>query len=224
MIGRYCVVIPAFDAAKTIGSLVRSVKRQGFEVIVIDDGSHDQTASLASAEGALVISHLKNEGKGRALRTGFEHVLRAAYDGVITMDSDGQHDPTEIPQLVRAGELQHAGIAVGDRLTNGASMPPLRWWTNTLMSTIVSAVIRQRIPDSQCGFRFIRKEVLGDLPLRASRFDIDTELLLRAAARRWKIISVPTRSIYQHERSHVHPVWDGIRFVSLVLRHLLRRR
>ena len=91
--GRYCVVIPAFNAANTIGALVRGIKRQGLPVVVVNDGSADETAPIASAEGAVVISHLRNEGKGRALRTGFEHALRAQYDGVITMDSDGQHDP-----------------------------------------------------------------------------------------------------------------------------------
>jgi len=224
MSGRYCVVIPAFDAAKTIGSLVRGAKSQGAEVIVVDDGSRDQTASLASAEGALVISHLKNQGKGSALRTGFEHALRAAYEGVITMDGDGQHDPAEIPQLIRAGEVQHAGMVIGDRLANGAAMPVVRWWTNRLMSAIISALIRQRIQDSQCGFRLIRRELLGQLTLRANRFDIETELLLGAAARRWKIISVPIRSIYQGERSHIWPLRDALLFTVQVLRHLVRRR
>ena len=224
MTGRYCVVIPAFEAAKTIGPLVRGAKGQGVEVIVVDDGSRDQTASLASAEGALVISHLRNEGKGRALRTGFEHALRTAYDGVITMDGDGQHDPAEILHLVRAGEVQHAGITIGNRLANGAAMPPARWWTNRLMSAIISAVIRQQIPDSQCGFRVIRRELLGELTLRANRFDIETELLLGAAARRWKIISVPIRSIYQGEPSHIRPLRDGLLFIAQVLRHLMRRR
>src|SRR3990167_9291399 len=89
--GRYCVVIPAFNAAETIGALLRSIKRQGLPVVVVNDGSADETAPIASAEGAVVISHLRNEGKGRALRTGFEHALRAQYDGVITMDRSEEH-------------------------------------------------------------------------------------------------------------------------------------
>ncbi len=221
---RYCVVIPAYDAAATITEVVRHVRQQGLPVVVVDDGSRDQTAALASKEGALVISHLRNEGKGCALRTGFEYALRSQYDGVITMDSDGQHDPSEIPQLIRAGEVQHAGIVLGNRLTNGAVMPPVRRWTNPLMSGIVSAVARQHIPDSQCGFRLIRKEVLEDVPLRATRFEIETDLLFGAAARRWKIISVPVKSIYQpHQPSHIHPVRDTIRFLGTVLRHLIWR-
>lgn len=223
MNGRYCVVIPALNTATTIGVLVRRVKHLGFDVIVVDDGSRDQTAAVASGQGALVISHLRNKGKGRALRTAFEYALRSGYEGVITMDSDGQHDPKDILPLVRAGELQHAGIAVGNRLTEGAPMPPVRWWTNHLMSAIVSAVARQSIADSQCGFRFIRAEVLSDVSLRARRFDLETELLFGAAVRRWKIVSVPIRSIYRHHESHIRPLHDGLRFLKVVLRHLVRR-
>ena len=220
--GRYCVVIPAFEAAQTIGEVVRHVRANGWPVIVVDDGSSDRTAAIASERGAFVISHLHNVGKGAALRTGFEYALRSRYDGVVTMDGDGQHDAAEILQLVHAGEIQHAGIVVGNRMTNGASMPPVRRWTNVVMSRTISMMVRQTIPDSQCGFRFIRKEVLESVPLRTHRFEIESELLLAAASRRWKIVSVPVRSIYQHHSSHIHPLNDGIRFLRLVLRHYLR--
>ena len=224
MNGRYCVVIPAYQAQKTIGALVRRVKASGLPVVVVDDGSSDRTAAVASDEGALVISHLRNQGKGHALRTGFEYALRAQYDGVVTIDSDGQHDPGEIPQLVQAGERQHAGIVLGNRMTtNGAAMPPLRRWTNWLMSSLISVLTHQQIPDTQSGFRFIRKEVLQDVSLRAKRFEVESELLLRAARRRWKIISVPVRSIYDGRPSHIQPLQDGLRFVGLMLRHLIRR-
>ena len=224
MNGRYCVVIPAFEAAKTIGELIRRIKPHGLGIVVVDDGSRDRTAAIAAQEGALVISHLRNQGKGSALRTGFEYTLRSRYDGVITLDSDGQHDPAEIPSLIRAGEVQHAGIVLGNRITNGAVMPPVRRWTNTVMSGIVSSIARQRIPDSQCGFRFIRKEVLESVPLRAKHFEIETELVLGAAKRRWKIISVPVRSIYQeHHQSHIRPLQDTIRFLGLVVRYLVGR-
>ncbi len=215
------MIIPAFNAAETIGPLVRGIRRQGLPAVVVDDGSKDATAALASGEGALVISHLRNQGKGQALRTGFAYAVRAHYEGVITMDGDGQHDPSEITQLVRIGELQHAAIVLGNRMADGAAMPIARRWTNALMSGIVSAVIRQRIPDSQCGFRLIRKEVLEGLRLRSKRFEIETEVLLAASARRWKIISVPVQSIYRTHRSHIHPVREGARFAGLILRHLL---
>ena len=223
--GRYCVVIPAFNAAKTVGALVRHIKSQGLHAIVVNDGSNDQTAAVASAEGAFVISHLHNSGKGTALRSGFQYALRSAYDGIVTMDSDGQHDPGEILQLIRAGEIQHAGIVLGNRMSNGVAMPRSRRVTNQLMSAIVSQLTRQAIPDSQSGFRFIRKEVLQAVPLRATRFEIETELLLGAARQRWKIVSIPVRTIYlPAHRSHIHPLWDGLRFMALVLRNLVQRQ
>ena len=217
--GRYCVVIPAFNAANTIGALVRTVKQQGLPVIVINDGSSDNTAPIASGEGAVVISHLRNEGKGRALRTGFEHALRAQYDGVITMDSDGQHDPAEIPELIRTAERQHAGMVVGNRMAT-ATMPWLRRVVNRTLSHIVSTVARQPIPDSQSGFRLIRKEVLSSLSLTSRRFEIETELLLATAKRRWKVVFIPIRTTYDNHSSHIRPMGDGLRFFGIVLRYL----
>jgi glycosyltransferase involved in cell wall biosynthesis len=167
---------------------------------------------------------VRNRGKGHALRTGFEYARRAKYDGVVTMDSDGQHDPSDIPRLVRSGEVQHAGIVVGNRMADGAVMPTLRWHTNRLMSSIVSSVARQPIPDSQCGFRMVRREVLDSIPLRTDRYEVETELLLAAARHRWKIVSVPVRTIYANHRSHIRPVLDGARFLRLILQHLLTRR
>lgn len=219
MNSRYCVVIPAFNSAGTIGPLVRNAKRQGLTVLVVNDGSNDQTAPLASQEGAVVISHLRNEGKGRALRTGFEYALRTQYDGVITMDSDGQHDPAEIPALIEAGERQHAGIVIGNRMTT-PTMPLIRRWVNRLLSWIVSAVARQPMPDSQSGFRLIHKEVLSSVPLRANGFDIETELLLAAAQQRWKTIFVPVRTTYDNHTSHIRPLRDGLRFFRVVCRYI----
>ena len=222
--GRYCVVIPAYNAAGTIGPVVQRVRAQGLPVVVVDDGSSDQTAAIAAQQGALVISHLRNFGKGRALRTGFDHVVRAVYDGVVTIDADGQHDPTEIIRLIREGERQHAGVVVGDRMMNGRQMPLSRRWANWIMSGMISAVSRQSIPDSQCGFRMIRRELLASVPLRSNCYEIESELLLAAAARRWKIVSVPVRAIYDGHASHIRPVRDGFLFVWLLLLALFGRR
>ena len=223
--GCYGVVIPAYEAAKTIKPLVQAIKRQGLAVIVVDDGSRDRTAAHASAEGAIVISHLRNRGKGQALRTGFAYALRGPYDGVITMDSDGQHDPADIPSLIRAAEQQHAAMVLGNRTSHNGAMPRARRWTNRVMSEAVSAIIRQPIPDSQCGFRLIRREVLQDISLRTTRFEIETEVLLLASAHRWKIISVPIRTIYQAQHaSYIHPAREAVRFIGLLLGFLLRRK
>ena len=221
---RYCVVIPAYNAARTIGGLVSEVIACGYPAFVIDDGSQDTTTAVATSYGAVVISHMRNQGKGTALRTGFAHVLRSRYGGVVTMDSDGQHDPSEISKLIQAGELYQAGIVIGNRMADDKAMPPARQITNRVMSRIVSSLVRQPIPYTQSGFRFIRREVLENVPLRARRFDIETELVLGASFRRWKIISVPVRTIYLQQDSHIRPFTDGVRFVRVILRHMIRMK
>lgn len=222
IIGHYCVVMPAFNAADTVGGLARRVKEIGLTAVVVDDGSTDKTAEAASKSGAIVISHLHNQGKGHALQTGFEYARRMGFDGVVTLDSDGQHDPEEIVRLIHAGEVQHAGIVLGNRMEQAQEMPRLRLQTNRLMSAIVSAITRQKIPDSQCGLRMIRREVLENIPVKAKRFEVETELLLKAAAKKWKIVSVSIRTIYpQGQRSHIKPVRDGLRFIGLIVKHVL---
>lgn len=220
MIPRYCVIIPAFDAMSTIGGLVRRIRTQGLDVMVVNDGSQDSTAQVASTHGAVVISHVDNLGKGTALQTGFRHALRLGYEGVITMDSDGQHDPADLQRLIETVERGEAHIVVGNRMGNDRAMPFLRRWTNRAMSSIVSRLIRQRIPDSQCGFRFIHRDVLAATPLAAQHFDIETELLLAAVRRGWTVASIPILTIYDNRRSHIRPVRDGLRFLRLVWRYL----
>lgn len=224
--GRYCVIIPAYQAGATIAELVRRARQHDVSVIVVDDGSVDQTVALATAAGAFVISHLRNEGKGKALRTGFDYALRTGFDGIITMDSDGRYDPDEIPTLIRAGEVQHAGLVLGNRLhVVPAGMPPLRRGINRLMSRLISLWVRQAIPDSQCGFRLLRRELLQAIsPLSAMRYDIESEIILATAAKRWKIISVPVKSLYdpKRHRSSIRPLRDTWRFFSLLARRLGR--
>lgn len=221
---RACVVIPAYNAAATLGPLVHRIRQMGLEAIVVNDGSTDDTAHIASRAGTLVINHLDNQGKGAAVRTGLAFALEHGYEAVVTMDSDGQHDPLDIPRLLEIANRSPSAIVVGDRLQDRAAMPPVRWWTNRLMSWIVSVLARQRIADSQCGFRLVRREALMTLQLSCRRFEIETELLLEAARRGWTILSVPIRAIYDGHPSQIRPVRDGLRFIRLIVRHVFRGR
>lgn len=223
MISRTCVVVPSYNAAETIVPLIRHARQLGLDVVVVNDGSTDQTARLAMEAGATVISHLHNRGKGLALRTGFAFALHSSYERIVTLDSDGQHDPSEIPRLLAALEGEAVGVAVGHRLAYPGTMPWLRRATNRMMSLIVSRLSRQPIPDSQCGFRAIRRQVLEHVALSACHFDLETELVLAASRAGWSIASVPVRSIYNHHRSYIHPVTDGFRFLRLI-GHYLRPR
>lgn len=214
--GAYCVVIPALNAARTIGELIRRIRRQGIEVIVVDDGSSDRTAALAAEQHALVISHLRTKGRAAALRTALEHVMRSAYDGVITMDSEGRYDPADIITLIQAGELQHAGMVLGNRLADRSARPDQSSGTPGWASALISAIAHQPIPDIGCELRLIRKEVLTDAAARANRFEQAPALLRHAVARRWKIISVPVRDLRGGSRGLLGPfseAWGALSFL-----------
>ena len=217
-----CVLLPAYNASKTIVALTQRIKQLGCDVIVIDDGSTDETARLSTQAGAFVMSHVSNRGKGAALRTGIAFALRSSYHVIATLDSDGQHDPEDLPRLVAAAGGGEPVVVIGHRQFLGTEMPPARRRTNQFMSSVVSRLAGQRIPDSQCGFRAISRQALLSLPLSSCRFELETELLLVAARRRIPIVSVPIRTIYDNHVSHIHPIVDGWRFVCLIIRHLLR--
>lgn len=221
---KLCVIVPVYNAAKTIRPLIQQIQSLGLPAMVVNDGSTDQTAQLAAEAGALVINHLQNRGKGLALRSGFTVALEAGYDAVVTLDGDGQHDPREIPHLLeRMQQPPRASIVIGQRQFDDQAMPAARCRVNQLMSRLISFMTTQAIPDSQCGFRVIRREVLATIPLSGSRFELESELLLAAAQRGWTIASVPIRTIYQGESSHIRPVRDALRFMCLAFPYLVRR-
>ena len=219
-----CMIIPAYNTAKTVGTVVREVRARHIDPIVINDGSSDDTAWTAIDAGAFVISHVANRGKGMALRTGFQYALQAGYPLIGTMDSDGQHAPADLPALCEAMGDSTAAIVVGRRLLQPGRMPWARRVTNRLMSSTISRVAGQPIPDSQCGFRLIRSSVLRSVHLSTSRYDLESELLLAAARQGWRIVSIPVRTIYQQQRSYIRPLTDGVRFFWLVGRFALRGR
>ncbi|MBI4226804.1 MAG: glycosyltransferase family 2 protein [Candidatus Omnitrophica bacterium] len=207
-----CVVIPAFNVARTIGSLVVQLRAMGLAVVVVDDGSTDPTPAVATAAGADVLSHAANAGKGRSLRDGFAWGAARGHDLLVAMDGDGQHLPADLPRLVAALQADGVGVAVGNRMRQLRNMPWARRVTNWLMSWGISWLCRQRVPDSQCGFRAIRRAVLDRIPLTSERYEIESELLIQAARAGFRIVSVPITTIYRNERSRIRPLADTVRF------------
>ncbi len=215
---RFCAVIPAFNESGRIGPVVAEARRHGLAVIVVDDGSSDNTASVAAAAGAEVIRHAENAGKGAALRTGFRRALEASYEGVVTLDADGQHDPEEIPKFIEAYERTGIPVLIGNRLWNPAGMPLVRRLTNRFMSWLLSREMGRYVPDTQCGFRFIRTDLLPYLETHSERFAAESEVLLEMAARGIRMDSVRIRTIYGGERSKIRPCADTIRFWRMLRR------
>lgn len=206
------VVMPAYQAKGAIGPLVADARKMGLPVIVVDDASNDGTAKEAEAAGATVIRRTTNGGKGRALRDAIPAALRQGCDWVLTLDADGQHLVSEIPLFLREAERGGADLLIGNRMGSPRGMPLDRWFTNLLMSRIISRVSGQSVPDTQCGFRMIRREVLEKVRLSSDRFEVETELVIRAARAGFRIASVPVSSVYRRQLSFIRPLRDTVRF------------
>lgn len=211
------VLIPALNESARVGAVIERARRYG-GVIVVDDGSTDGTDAVARRAGATVMRHPLNRGKGAAVRTGFAHILGTACDAVVTLDADGQHDPAEIPRFAEALLKTGAGIVNGDRMHAPAGMPWTRIFCNRRGSAIVSAVAGCPIPDALIGYRIVRMDVLRAVfpALRSDRYEIDPEILLRAACAGFRIGSLRVACVYGDERSRIRPLLDAHRFFGLV--------
>ena len=218
-----CVLIPSYNEARTIGNIVKEVKAQGLSVYVVDDGSSDGTAAIASGAGAVVIKHEKNMGKGTSLREGFKHILKDKFEAVIIMDGDNQHEAGSIPDFVRCMREEGADMVIGNRMLDTKAMPYLRFSTNRFMSYLLSRICGQRIPDTQCGYRLIKAEVLRAVPLTTDKYEIESELLIGASKAGFKIKSIPIKSIYGGEKSQIHPFVDTLRFLSFIIKTALKK-
>ncbi|MBN1587666.1 MAG: glycosyltransferase family 2 protein [Candidatus Omnitrophica bacterium] len=212
------VLIPAYNEGRHIGDLVARVQATGYPALVIDDGSKDDTAKAARHAGAEVIILDSNQGKGAAIQVGFDWALERNFEAALILDGDGQHDPAEIGRFIEAAQEEQVQLVLGNRLANPAGMPLIRLWTNRFMSWVLSRMCGQNLPDSQCGYRLVKRKVLEKIRLNYLRYDSDSELLMRIARKGWIIASVPVRSIYAGSKSEINPVIDTLRWFRLLWR------
>lgn len=215
---KICVLIPAFNEERSINWLVRAVRGLGFDTIVIDDGSKDNTAKIARDNGAEVLRNKHNLGKGASLRKAFALVIPRDHDAVIIMDADGQHLPSDIAPFVECFLKLNPGIVVGNRMLKAKGMPFIRWCTNWAMSFVISIMCGQRVPDSQCGFRLISMGLLRKMNLNTEKFEIESEMLLEASRQGFRIESVPITTVYEGQFSAIHPIHDTIRFFNFIFK------
>jgi len=193
-------------------------------VLVVDDGSPDAYPTEAARLGYNVVRHDTNMGKGEALKTGFAWALAHGYSGVVTLDGDGQHDPGLIPSFLLKAEETGADIVVGSRMRDVSTMPVIRVCVNRFTSWVVSRAAGQRIEDSQSGFRYISSRVLEAVRLECSRYDLESEILVKAAREGFVIDSVPIPTVYGEEKSSIKPLKDAVCFWRLVLSLRRERR
>src|SRR5690242_7783851 len=218
-----CALIPAFNEAATIAEVVTGVRPHVQAVVVVDDGSADETASRAEAAGARVIRHAENRGKGHAVRSGLAQILALDFSHVLLMDGDGQHRPEDVPKMLQAARERDADLVVGARIFDKAQMPRSRYYSNTIGSRALSSFIGSPIEDSQSGFRLIRCDILRGLTLTATGYEIETEMLIKLARRHVSMTSVPVTLSYGAE-SKLRPIRDTTRtcFLAVYYRFLSR--
>lgn len=215
---KVCVIIPAYNESGHIARLIQDIKAHHLEVLVIDDGSSDNTFNIAKDCRVKVMLNLNNQGKGASLIKGFKFALENNFDAVITMDADGQHLAQDLPIFIKAAEDFNTHIVIGNRMLNAEGMPFLRVITNQFMSWLISAISKQEIPDTQCGFRLIKCEVLRKIELKTSKFETESEILIKASRMGFKIKSIPIKSVYGKEKSQINPFIDTLRFIKLISR------
>lgn len=197
-------LIPAYEEGPRIGAVVHGACRH-LPVVVIDDGSSDDTAEVAESAGAMVLRQVPNAGKGAALRAGFRHALEAGADAVVTLDADGQHDPDEIPAFLEVWHAARPELIVGQR--DFTKMPPVRRLSNTVGTWAVSAAVGRHVPDNQSGYRLIGRTLMRRLlDSQETGFEFEVEMIARCIALGLSIGWVPIRTIYAGAPSHVRPL------------------
>jgi len=217
-----CIIIPTFNEAKNIASIVKKIKDYNLEVIIVDDGSKDNTAEIAMSYGAKVIKNLENLGKGASLIKGFDYALKNNFDAVITMDGDGQHLPEDIPKFIQRAEQSDGLIFIGNRMSDLSHMPLVRKLTNRIMSFLLSLIIKQKIPDTQCGFKLIKRKLLEKLKLDTQHYETESEILIKAGKLGYNIESLPISCIYLSKKSQINPLIDTLRFIRFIIKYCIR--
>jgi glycosyltransferase involved in cell wall biosynthesis len=221
---RTAAIIPAFNEERSIARVIEGIRPSVARVIVVDDGSTDETGERARAAGAEVVTHEVNAGKGHAVRTGLARALCEDFTHVLFLDADMQHLPEEAGRLLAAAEETGADAVLGERRFFREQMPASRYHANRLGSRVLSWFVGVPLRDTQCGFRVFRVDALRHLRLKASGYEIETEMLVKIRRRGGRISSVPVTAVYGNERSKLRPVRDTTRtcFLAVYYRFLER--
>jgi glycosyltransferase involved in cell wall biosynthesis len=203
---RPVAIVPAYQAAQTVGAVVRGLANCVARVIVVDDGSDDGTDDEARRAGAEVLRLSQNGGKGTALRTGLARALASDVTHVAFVDADGQHDPADLPRLLEAARSGE-DFVIGSRMGDAEAIPTYRYRTNEIGSRILSRMTGLEVEDAQSGYRVVAAGVLRRLDLKARGYITETEILLKAARHVKRFRHVPVRAIYGGP-SHYRPFRD----------------
>ena len=230
MAPRYAAIVPCYNVGRACVPVLEQTSQFVDLCIAVDDGSTDETR--LAMEGlknprVQVAVHEKNKGKGAALLTGFRMARQQNFDAVLTLDGDGQHDPSLIPRFLQAFEKTGEDLLIGNRMSDRKSMPLHRQWLNRLSNWTMSSVCGRPIQDSQCGFRLYSTHLLTRMidNLQSGRYELETEILIKASRSDLKVGFVPISTIYSAKTNSLshHNLFDVLRIARLVTIHFFRR-
>ena len=208
-------LIPAYNESERVRAVIEAT-RAYLPVLVVDDGSSDETATIAEEAGATVLRQIPNQGKGAALKRGFRWALEQPdVEALVTLDADGQHDPAEIPKFLHAQRDHSSDLVIGYR--DFSQMPATRRVANTLGTAGLSWAMGQKILDNQSGYRLISRRLMqATLESAEAGFEFEVDMIVLCVKRGFRLDWVPIRTIYAGEGSHIKPVQHVVNFVRVV--------
>ncbi len=225
-------VIPAFNEVTRIAQVVRDALRYVKTVIVVDDGSTDGTGEVARAAGATVVTHVENGGAGAATMTGIEAARAMGATTVVTLDADGQHDPADIPLLLKPIEEDSADIVFANRFgpfdpaqaRRRNHIPAIRRLFNGIGNVVTLFATGKWVSDSQCGFKVFGPKALAQVELRMRGFEFCTEIVRECAQHRWRAAEIPTKVLYsEYTMAKGQSFANGVKTaMKILLRSFLR--
>ncbi|MEM2944599.1 MAG: glycosyltransferase family 2 protein [Methanomassiliicoccales archaeon] len=220
------VLIPAYNEELTIGSLVLKSKKHVDEVIIVNDGSSDKTSEIARMAGALVVDLPNNGGKASAIMKGIEFVRNQGYQACVLLDGDGQHDPDEIPRVLEPVLKGEADLVIGSRFLDLKSRVPLyRKAGQEILNIVTNLGTRQRITDSQSGFRALSASAIQNFNFHSHGYAIESDMILRLSEKGMRIKEVPISSRYDVPNGHKKkPFSHGLQVFAKVIRFVTQRR
>ncbi len=223
----YSVLIPAYNAQDTIGELIEQLHKVSINpdsIIIINDGSTDKTSEIVKSKNTIMFDLKNNSGKGSALKRGFDIFLTKTDSRyVLCMDADLQHPTSSIESFLERAEQENCSIVIGNRKFIIGQMPFLRYLSNTITSFILSKITGQKIKDSQCGFRLIKREVLNNFEMKENGFQFESEFILNCARENLQIGFVNIPTIYNHYGSNINHFKDTYKFTHLIIKEIYKK-
>ena len=215
--------IPAYNESKYVGTIVLSTRQYVDEVIVVDDGSTDNTVEIARLAGAEVVQHLRNRGYGAAIQTILDEARKRDPDILVILDADAQHNPKEIPNLLKPISEGY-DLVIGSRKKQANKIPLYRRVGQRVISRSVNVLANDQLTDSECGFRAFSRKAIVTLDLKENGMAISAETVAEAARRNLKIAEVPVSVTYDKDSSTLNPVTHGLGVLTKIVVMISERK